>query len=102
MKKTAEEILIQYTEADKFLFENKVYIDFVKALNAMEEYANQDRWISVSDSIPENEEEVIITNGDVVEKAEFFMGDFTVFYEDKSAIITDVTQWQKMPNPPKI
>ena len=96
--KTAEEILSKHNPFQNNNGNTEYFTQNI--IDAMEEYANQSKWISVDERLPEDEEECIITNGIVVEVAQMYGGEFCVIYDLKAAIINDVTHWQPLPNPP--
>ena len=77
------------------------------ALNAMEEYANQNKWISVKDRSPETFDYALVNLGDTVFKGRRYSNVWTVFFADGERTVTDntngrqVTHWQPLPEPPK-
>lgn len=61
MNQTAEEILKSKLDF-RIRLENNPDYTFNKVLEAMEEYANQSKWISVEDELPERGQAVIVGN----------------------------------------
>jgi ABC-type phosphate/phosphonate transport system ATPase subunit len=65
--KTPEEIL---RESDLVIYPNQLE----HIVKAMEEYDNQSKWIDVNTELPKHEQDIIITNGEVVESAQYYAG----------------------------
>ncbi len=104
--KTKEEIL------DKHLSEKGIccnredgYIDdygvYSVIETAMEEYANQDKWISVEDSLPDEGLDVLCISEEgcmSIEKRRYGKKEIYCDQTDSGY----ATHWQPLPNPPKI
>ena len=98
MKRTFEEILESYHVQ---LGDNRR--DESIAI-AAEEYANQSKWISVKERLPNKNLEVLCYSeslGVISDRLTHILetGD-AWFYGDREEYCTDVTYWQPLPNPP--
>ncbi len=91
--KTAEQILKFTLGKECFNSEEE---DFKQAIYvAMEEYANQDKWVGVDERLAEKGEKVLVF---------FDYGDKQTIEIDECSIYqkaTFITKWQPLPNPPK-
>ena len=90
MKKTAVEILREK------LNEPMRYNTMQKVLEAMEEYANQSKWISVKDRLPESQINVIVFN----QRAQIACIDVDGRCFVGTNQIFGVTHWQPLPEKP--
>jgi len=93
--KTAEEILKPYQ------FDKAGKVNISDAINAMHEYAEQDRWVSVEERLPEIEADnytvdVIITDGTTVSKG--FLRNGKWICRD---MMEKITYWKPLPAQPK-
>ena len=92
--KNAEEIL-------KVIFENAGEHETTKdiALKAMHEYAAQDRWVKVSERLPEKGERVLCNTIYGVQIGWLTIKGDWQFTNGGSQI--SITHWQPLPTPPK-
>lgn len=103
ISKIAEEIATKHK-----LFDQNFVCDVAgyKVISAMVDFGNQDRWVSVEDSLPEAGKEVLVA------RFKTSMGG-TEFLDIKVGMFTEtgrcnlngdwinVAYWQPLPNPPK-
>jgi hypothetical protein len=100
-KDGANDIKFQSVEELKKYMDNP---DMKLFLEVMEEYANQDKWISVTDELPEIGEYVTCHNTEgCISTGRLLNNGFTMFFADGEQLAGElsVTHWQKLPNPPK-
>ena len=107
--KTAEEILENY-EGKSPSSDGHGWVDMDSGgswyyednvLSAMTEYANQDKWISVEDSLPKENIDVLVHDATCLQYIATYTGEDYIFYcEDMQEFIKTITHWQPLPNPP--
>ena len=68
-----------------------------ETIKLMEEYANQDKWISVKDELPENEVSVLVFIEGQIEIDAYDKDGWIDHYYD----VRQITHWQTLPAPPK-
>jgi len=98
---------------------NKIFLEIIKknttgykgrilhsdAIKMMEEYANQDKWISVNDRLPENADGILLY-GDLTVGHFYETGTFSPTFKIFECHAVDgyegkITHWQPLPEPPK-
>jgi hypothetical protein len=73
----------------------------------MDIYANQDRWISCENELPETFDYVLVDLGGTVFKGRRYSNGWTIFFADGERTILDnkegrkVSHWMNLPTPPK-
>ena len=79
------------------------FLPYIK--EAMELYANQNKWVSVKERLPEAFEYVLVDLGGNIFKGRRYSNGWAVFFSDGEKNIKDdkrtVTHWQPLPNPAK-
>ena len=102
---TKEEILDKEGfDFDAFQYDNEYSAKAI--LKAMEEYANQDKWISIENELPYYNQYVLVSlKSGTILKVQFLLemnGSFFKYGERKISVGSNqVTHWQPLPAPPK-
>ena len=97
--KTAKEILQGFVNKQK-----EVHLDYATVLQAMELYANQDKWISVNDRLPEHRVMGISVDVIVFDGKDVFQDCYDYEFNNwcKNKYKSIVTHWMPLPEPPKV
>lgn len=97
----------KYESIDKFREELEEDSDLKLFLEMMDEYANQDKWISIKYRLPEKAKPILLYNSNWIGVG-YYKLNFEMDIEgepdwsdETTEYISGVTHWQPLPQPPK-
>src|SRR4051812_39210431 len=94
----------------KIMNHNDTHIEPYKEIVRVTEKCDMSQWISVKDRMPEREQKIIFTDGNIVEygaldkiyyykkECRFYIAEL---WNENNYILDNVTHWMPLPEPPK-